>query len=311
MPPGKEDQWAWFIGRLNFVSRIRSARVNFGENVGSLSVKSISRGYEVYETQGARRTVDPGRYLILNHGQRYTCHIESDAPVEGFCVWFRPGFAEQVLGSLQNGPEKLLDDPEARAGAVIFLDHLYPHDDLVSPVISRMHRAFNDGWSTREWLDEQFHLLAEGMLRSQERVKKEIDQVAAVRRSTRLETYRRLHRAKDFLDSNLNTPLALGEVASVAWLSPHHFLRQFQQLFGETPRQYQTRRRMEAARDLLIRTDQPVTDICFSLGFESLGSFSWLFRRLHGSPPSRYRALHHGMRLQNGKGEEVEEEIRR
>src|SRR5438270_11565487 len=111
------------------------------------------------------------------------------------------------------------------------------------------------------------------MVRSHGRVSAEIEQMGAVRPATRMETYRRLHRAKDYLESNLTSQVALSEVASVAWLSPHHFLRQFQQLFGETPRQYQTRRRMEKACDLLLRTDDPVTGICFSLGFESLGSF--------------------------------------
>jgi AraC family transcriptional regulator len=294
------------MGRLNFVTRVQSDRFHFGENVGPLSVKSVSKGNETYESEGVRRVVEPDRYLILNDGQRYVSSIESDEPVEAFCVWFRPRFAEQVRAALDSSPDKLLDDPEAESrDSITFVDRLYSHDDLVTPILRRMHRAFNEGWSTRPWLDEQFHLLQEGMLRSHNNVSTEIDGVAAVRRSTRLETYRRLHRAKDHLESNLTVPVSLNDIASVAWLSPHHFLRQFQLLFGETPRQYQTRRRMEKARDLLTRTDQPVTEICFSLGFESLGSFSWLFRRLYGAPPSQYRALHQTGRRENGKPEEA------
>jgi AraC family transcriptional regulator len=291
LPPERKNDWWWAIGRHNLVTHVRSAHINFGCNVGPLSIKTVAAGSEVYESEGIRRVLEPDRYLVLNEGQQYTSLIESDDVVEGFCIWFRPGFVEQAAAALSSPPEALLDDPHSRrTGGVGFVDRLYSHDDLVWPIVDRMRSAYRSGRSDSRWLDEHFHLLAEAMLLGRDRTQREIERVPAVRRSTRLETYRRLHRAKDYLESNLSSPVELNEVATVAWLSPHHFLRQFQLLFGETPRQYQTRRRMEKARDLLTRTDQPVTDICFSLGFESLGSFSWLFRRLNGMPPSQYRA---------------------
>lgn len=292
VPAGKETSWVSYMCQLNFVTQMRLSNVDFGEHEGPLSIKSVSKGREIYQTDGVERVVDPNSYLILNHGQRYSSIIESDMEADSYCVWFRPGFTESAMAAMNSPADRLLDDPATSTGPIEFVDRLYPHDDLVSPVLQRMHRAFNEGWSTSAWLEEQFHHLAEGMVRSHRQVTAEIERMPAVRRSTRQETYRRLHRAKDYLDANLTSPVMLSEVATVAWLSPHHFLRQFQQLFGESPRQYQTRRRMEKACDLLKRTDQPVTEICFSLGFESLGSFSWLFRKLHGAPPSRFRALH-------------------
>jgi AraC-like DNA-binding protein len=309
-PPGKENSWPSYMCRLNFVTQMYQYGIDFGEHVGPLSIKSVAAGSEVYETDGVRRLVDPGSYLILNHGQRYSSAIDSDCLTDSFCVWFRPGFTDGVHASLSTTNEALLDDPSS-ISPMTFVDRLYPHDDVVSPVLQRMHRAFVEGHSTREWLEEQFHFLAEGMVRSHQRVTAEIESVLAARQSTRVETYRRLHRAKDYLESNLTAPVALNDLAAVAWLSPHHFLRQFQQLFGESPRQYQTRRRMEKARRLLLKTDQQVTDICFSLGFESLGSFSWLFRKLHGVPPSQFRANHRGVAHEIGKREEVENSLSR
>jgi transcriptional regulator GlxA family with amidase domain len=46
---------------------------------------------------------------------------------------------------------------------------------------------------------------------------------------------------------------------------------------------------MKAACRLLTRTDQPVTDVCLAVGFDSLGSFSWAFRRRYGLPPQTWR----------------------
>jgi AraC-like DNA-binding protein len=63
----------------------------------------------------------------------------------------------------------------------------------------------------------------------------------------------------------------------------------FKQVFGATPHQYLTARRLERARYLLAHTDQPVTEICLSVGFASLGAFSWLFRRRVGVSPAAYR----------------------
>ncbi|MEP7220005.1 MAG: helix-turn-helix transcriptional regulator, partial [Bacteroidota bacterium] len=82
---------------------------------------------------------------------------------------------------------------------------------------------------------------------------------------------------------------ALADMAKIACLSPHHFLRLFKHAFQETPHQYLTRKRLEWAQDLLTSTERSITDICVSIGFESLGSFSWLFRRRFGASPDLFR----------------------
>ncbi len=82
-----------------------------------------------------------------------------------------------------------------------------------------------------------------------------------------------------------------GEAARRAGLSRFHFLRVFRQAFGETPHEFRTRQRLARACDLLERRrDLTVTDVCLEVGFSSLGSFSTLFARHLGEPPSAYRA---------------------
>src|SRR5262249_3456864 len=100
---------------------------------------------------------------------------------------------------------------------------------------------------------------------------------------------RRLDAARRFLESHLEEPLTLDEIARQAHLSKFHFLLLFRDAFHETPLRYLRRRRLEAARKLLTRTDLSVTDICLRVGFESLGSFSSLFRRFVGSSPNGFR----------------------
>ena len=84
-------------------------------------------------------------------------------------------------------------------------------------------------------------------------------------------------------------PVTLREMAGAACMSPNHLLRTFRQAFGETPHQFLTTRRLEEARRLLADRELPVTEICLAVGFESLGSFSTLFRKRFGVSPSEYR----------------------
>jgi AraC-like DNA-binding protein len=103
---------------------------------------------------------------------------------------------------------------------------------------------------------------------------------------------RRLLRARDAMDRAYAEPLDVRAVASVAHLSEAHFSRCFRSVFGETPHHYLQRRRVERSMFLLRETDRSVTDICFDVGFTSLGTFSRTFREIVGETPSDYRAAH-------------------
>ncbi len=101
---------------------------------------------------------------------------------------------------------------------------------------------------------------------------------------------RHLLRAKDLADSRYFEPLAVADLAGAAGLSPAHFSRAFRRAFGEPPHSYLLTRRLERGSALLRNTDWPVTDICFAVGWSSVGSFSASFRRIYGVSPSAYRA---------------------
>jgi len=100
---------------------------------------------------------------------------------------------------------------------------------------------------------------------------------------------RRMLRARDTMDRAYARPLDVPALARVAHVSPAHFSRQFRATFGETPHRYLQRRRVERAMELLRETDRPVTEICFDVGFASLGTFSRTFRAVVGESPSAYR----------------------
>jgi AraC-like DNA-binding protein len=101
---------------------------------------------------------------------------------------------------------------------------------------------------------------------------------------------RHLLRAKDLADARYAQPLDVDDMAGAAGLSRAHFSREFRRTFGESPHGYLLTRRLERAAALLRNTDRSVAEICFSVGLQSVGSFTSSFGRVYGRSPTAYRA---------------------
>jgi AraC family transcriptional regulator len=167
---------------------------------------------------------------------------------------------------------------------------LQRHDNLVSPYIARlrqmpMKQPVMDGRPMEEFLLE----LLRAMLQSQRNIALEAEKLPEARRATRLELLRRLFLARDYLHASFADNLDIETMAKIAGLSPYHFIRKFKAAFHETPHSYLRRLRLQKASELLRQTDIPITEICYEVGFQSLGSFSKLFQKQIGLSPSTYR----------------------
>jgi AraC-like DNA-binding protein len=101
---------------------------------------------------------------------------------------------------------------------------------------------------------------------------------------------RHLLRAKDLADLRYAEALAVDDLARAAGLSRAHFSREFRRVFGESPHAYLLTRRLERAAALLRNTDRSVADVCFTVGLQSVGSFTTSFTRTYGLSPTAYRA---------------------
>jgi len=102
-------------------------------------------------------------------------------------------------------------------------------------------------------------------------------------------TFRNLCRARDLLCEDCEVPLSVRDIARRAAISPFHFIRLFEALFGTTPHQFRIASRLDRAKRLLALDRHSVTDVCMEVGFSSVGSFSYLFTRRVGTTPSSYR----------------------
>ncbi|MEM9984342.1 MAG: AraC family transcriptional regulator [Bacteroidota bacterium] len=95
-------------------------------------------------------------------------------------------------------------------------------------------------------------------------------------------------RTRSYIEEHYNRDLNLDLLAQHLFVSKYHLLRLFKKYYGQTPRQYLINKRIEQAKEHL-KNGLSVTEACFAVGFESVGSFSSLFKRKTGQTPAQFK----------------------
>ncbi|HLW98220.1 MAG TPA: AraC family transcriptional regulator [Candidatus Acidoferrales bacterium] len=276
------------LGLFNCVLSGTSSSHYVSEYVTPLSIKTMVAGSAAWETPARRYVVHENTYLVLNDGQTYTLTIDSFKKATTFCIFFEHGFVEEVHRAMRSAADTQLDEPHAyHSPHMDFHERLEPRSSPVLAATSEFQQTLSSGRLSRTAAEESFLKIAETLLKQHRRELATTDNFPAQRRATREELLRRVSRGRDYMLSSLSERVTLAEAARAACLSPYHFLRAFHHAFGATPHQFLTRQRLDRARLLLTRGDRSVTDVCLESGFQSLGSFSSLFRRHFGVSPQQ------------------------
>ncbi len=274
--------------RNNFIVHFTDSEKEMSKHISPLSIKCSMKGKEIHRTSGGNYEVTPGQYLLINNGQKCESNIESTT--ESFSVYFESGFANESLKSLVSPSEKLLNYSYLPGiQHVNFLEKLYPHNTILSPSLMRLRLASKFNHDDENFLKEACFNLIEKLLIIHRDLYIEIEKLPPVKLSTKMELYKRLCRAKEFIDSSFSENITLEDISKEACLSQFHFLRLFKVIYNNTPHKYMTEKRIEKALSLLFSTDKSITEICFDIGFESVSSFSWLFKKKLGLSPEMAR----------------------
>jgi len=255
---------------------------------GPLSIKGVQHGEIEWRVGGVGRLVRRDTLLLLPDGAEYAMTIDTPRPSRTFCPVFRRGLVEAALSELAIDDARLLDDP---LGAAVEADFA-PRWESRSGRLGQAVDALAAGVAAKaspETLGWCFLRLAARTAETVAGHRQERLRISAMRAATRLEIQRRLVRARDAMEDDLAAPWPLTEMASAACMSLFHFNRRFREAFQETPRAWLARRRGERALALLQTSDISVTEVCFAVGYQSLGSFSAAFQKRYGQPPSRYK----------------------
>jgi AraC family transcriptional regulator len=243
------------------------ARQHYATGVHApLSIKAVINGEGRWRTTEGEFLVDSSNLLVVNQDQEYSLTIDAAQPVETFCIFFKPGFLNE---------------------SAEFRERTHP----AGAPLGRRMRVLHAAGANAEplWIDAQLCALAAEMQELVADERSKAARIPAVKATTRDELFRRVSRAKTWLDTHFDLDPDMEQAARDACLSPYHFHRVFTRTFGMTPHRYVVEKRLARAAYLLSTTRLPVVEVCTEVGFQSLGSFSTLFRTRFGTTPGRAR----------------------
>lgn len=225
-------------------------------------------------------------FIPLNNNSVVELSTRSGERNRNVVLAFDPILFETIVSTESCAHATLLEYPEIQSPSKFnFVCRPYSFSEFMhegTGIINKFRNQLSiTEYELEEWLG--LFIRANGLSRL------EMEQVPAIRKSTREEIYRRLSAARLFMENHLDRPLQLEEIAAEVQMNRFHFLRLHNQLFRETPHQFLTRKRMEYACLLLKKDASPIAEICGQVGLESPSSFSLLFKRHIGCSPSRFR----------------------
>lgn len=271
------------LGAANAILNGRGRRHHEPNFAGPLSIKTVIEGRAAWETPAGRFELVPGAVLLLNDGEEYSITADSLQPVETFCLFFERGFVEDAFRAATTSSAELLDAPD-RATPVSFCEPLYYDSPLLDEVMLARERLKE----RQDCLSSTFYSAALELVRTHTDARKRAARLPSLRAATRGELARRLGIATSYLHASSDRGVTIAEAARMACLSPFHFHRLFTKFHGITPHRYLNRLRLERARALLRSEHRSVIDVATECGFESLGSFTALYKRTFGVTPGRF-----------------------
>lgn len=276
-------------GKENWIVCGRSRRAEYAKFKQTLSIKMVCNGTEHYYLDRRRLSVTDETYLILNENREYSSVLEAPAEAFSFCLFFRPGLANEIAAHSRMSVAQALDGgDEARLASIEFSEHLRRHDKGISSLLRYVRHHVHAGVADMGWYDEQFDFLLERIIRNEQELARQPEGVRCLSGAKRREVMRRLRWSTDFIHSNLDKELSLTEIARAAHLSSYHYLRLFRQVFQMTPMNYVRVQRTERAIALLQSTSMEIQEIAEQVGFSRLSLWRNV-RRVVGEGPLRMR----------------------
>ena len=103
---------------------------------------------------------------------------------------------------------------------------------------------------------------------------------------------------RNYINENYERDLNLDLLSKIQLVSKYHLLRLFKRYYGITPRQYLIDKRIEKSKEHLEK-GRSVTETCFAVGFESLSSFSGLFKSKTGRSPHQFQKEQFSRSIEN------------
>lgn len=231
-------------------------------------------GRKQYVVNDEELTLAPGSFLLLNHNQDCTIHVDAPEQTVALNIRVHNSFVNNSAIEnfrFQQGIFLLEGDNMSR-----YLKSLLAHIN-----VEEERLGLNEL--------EVYNQLAGHIVLLQQAVNRQITTTPARKQSTQASLYNRLYKAKLIMATNPCRPVNIGQVAKEVALSEAHFQRSFHAVFGISPYQFYLTKKMEQAVNFLAGGSMSLTDIAFETGFENLAVFSKAFKNKYGLSPTAFQ----------------------
>lgn len=279
-------------GWPNVIMNTKTSNTERDDILGPFSIFCNVSGNARVKVNNNWFSVNPDVYCLSNKGQAYDLHIPKFEKVETFNIHFGEELYNDVINVLSHKQSTLMD--YAAEGNLANFE-LLPKSGWMSSDLSlkinhlyRYCQTSNCDYSPDIEYELMSGILALVLNESMNKLKR-IEWVSALKLATKTELFRRAGLAIDFMHENIFKEVHLDELSSHCGLSKFHLLRVFKEVYGYTPREYMASLRLEKAKELILKTNLPLSDIALMLGFSELSAFTRFFTRHTYINPSQLR----------------------
>lgn len=258
----------------------------------NFSIKYTMEGVVQYRTEKQSYRLLPNQFL-LSSKQPCECIVDSKPLTRNLSIDIAQHTMEEVFTVMSAREEIDLENLESgHFTSPDFFENIYPAgtSDLGKYLISLGQNVQQDPSGSISLSSEIFYGLAEKVVLHEIQSTKALNQLVAVKSSTRKETLRRVLSGKNYMDEYFLHELSIPQIARQASLSQYYFFRNFKKAFAITPYQYLLQKRLDHARKL-IHQDMSIQDAAFECCFPDAFTFSKAFKRKFGYPPSDLKKM--------------------
>lgn len=261
-----------------------------GEHVSRLSIRTISDGYQYHKVNNQDLMLSRDNYLLIREGEAFYSEISTKKNVEGLLVAFEKNDVQSINNYINSRESQLLDDPFETISDDIPLDSqtISISNDL-KLLMFQLKYGIVTQIDYKLYYEELFMKILKTIFKDQDNINERIKKIKAKKYSTKKEIFRRVRKAKDYLDGNLGEDLSIKKLSQVATMSPFHFVRSFKDSFKYSPHAYITKQRISKAKYLLQDSNDTIGEICQQVGILNSSSFIRLFKEYEGCTPNNYR----------------------
>lgn len=241
-----------------------------------------------YYINGQKNPIDESKVFFINRGSQLAIK-STEAGAAPALLFFRSQLPDLVQHSLNYSDEALLENFDNLPYDFSYLERIHVNQHLRNTILSLIELGGSSSSFAALKADIEIRTLFEDLLKENREAYKSSQNIQAIKASTRLEIFKRVALAKNWMEENYNAAINLEDIAAVAAMNSQHFLRMFKQAYCITPHQYLIDLKLRNAKQLLESTKLTINEICQNIGFESVFSFSILYKKRFGLPPSYFR----------------------